>query len=99
MSLESLFREAKARAATTQTDRPLNLKGGARLVVRVQGDVITLTIARKIKRVGDTELITFKRDCNVPSNAIRFPLEGQNQRTDAEGVLWHYIAYRWREPE
>jgi hypothetical protein len=96
MSLESIFREAKIQAQRTQTDRPLNLRGGARLVVRVNENVVTLTIARKAKKVGDTELITFKRDCAVPDNAIRFPQEGQNTR-DADGQTWWYVAFRWSE--
>ena len=99
MSLESLFLQTKIQAARTGTDRPLNLKGGARLVVRVQDGIVTLTIARKAKKVGDTELITFKDHCGVPVDAIRFPLEGQNTRTDAAGVAWSYVAYRWREDE
>jgi hypothetical protein len=96
VSLTSLFHEAKLQAARTGTDRPLNLSGGARLVVRVKDGVVTLTIARQRKRVGDRELITFKEQCGIPANAIRFPLEEQGQRT-ADGVQWFYVAYRWRE--
>jgi len=40
-----------------------------------------LTISRKGKKVGDVELITFKRDCNVPESAVRFPAEDQHTRT------------------
>jgi len=96
MSLTSLFHEAKLQAARTGEDRPLNLSGGARLVVRVQQGVVTLTIARQKKKVGDRELITFKEQCGIPATAIRFPLDEQGTRTVA-GVQWFYIAYRWRE--
>ena len=92
MSLSSIYTELHRRAALTGEDRAIDLKGGARLAVRVQGDVTTLTISRQKKRVGDTELITFKRDCNVPETAARIPAEGQGQHGDA----W-YIAFRWRE--
>lgn len=96
MSLANMFLEARIQAARTGTDRPLELRGGARLVVRVQGGVVTLTISRPKKRVGDTELITFRRDCGVPDTAVRFPQEGQNPR-EREGVTWHSITYRWRD--
>jgi len=92
-----MFLQAKIQAQRTHTDRPLNLAGGARLVVRVQDEIVTLTISRKKKRVGDTELLTFKRDCNVPEGAVRFPQEGQNPREAADGTTWWYVAYRWRE--
>lgn len=98
MSLADMFLRAKAQAQRSGEDRPLNLSGGARLVVRVQGDIVTLTIARQKKRVGDRELITFKQQCGVPETAIRFPQEGQNPR-ESDGVTWWYVAYRWREPE
>jgi hypothetical protein len=92
MSLANMFLEAKIQAARTGTDRPLELRGGARLVVRSVGGVITLTISRPKKRVGDTELITFRRDCGVPPDACRYPAEGQGQH----GESW-YVAYRWQE--
>lgn len=92
MSLVSLFMEAKIQAARTGEDRPMELRGGARLVVRSIDGVITLTISRPKKRVGDTELITFRRDCGVPPDAARYPAEGQGQH----GESW-YVAYRWAE--
>jgi hypothetical protein len=92
VSLANMFLEAKIQAARTGTDRPLELRGGARLVVRSIDGVVTLTISRSKKRVGDTELVTFRRDCGVPSDAARFPAEGQGQH----GESW-YVAYRWLE--
>jgi hypothetical protein len=98
MSLANIFLEMKRRATQTGEERATDLRGGARLAVRVQAGVVTLTISRKAKKVGSTELEVFKRDCGVPSAAIRFPQEGQNTRT-VEDVLYYYIAYRWRESE
>lgn len=92
MSLSDMFMQAKIQAARTHTDRPLELSGGARLVVRSVDGIVTLTISRKKKRVGDRELIIFRRDCHVPEDATRYPAEGQGQRGDA----W-YVAYRWVE--
>lgn len=96
MSLSSLYTELHRRASETGDDRAIDLKGGARLAVRVQQGIVTLTISRKSKRVGDTELITFRRECGVPEHAIRFPQEDQNTK-ERDGAVWHYIAYRWRE--
>lgn len=92
MSLTDLFMQAKIQAQRTGTDRPLELSGGARLVVRVQGDIVTLTISRQKKKVGDRELITFREQCGIPADAARYPAEGQGQRGDS----W-YVAYRWKE--
>jgi hypothetical protein len=98
MSLAGIYIDLWRTAQETGQDAARDLHGGARLAVRVQGDVTTLTIARKTKRVGDVELKTFVRDCGVPEHAIRFPLEGQGTR-EVESVLYYYVAYRWREPE
>lgn len=96
MSLSNLYTELHRRAAASGEDRALDLKGGARIAVRVQAGVVTLTISRSKKLLGATEIETFKRDCNVPATAIRFPLEGQGVKEHG-GMSWHYIAYRWRE--
>lgn len=92
MSLSDLFMQAKLQAERTQTDRALDLRGGARLAVRVLDGVTTLTISRKAKRLSDTELVTFKRDCAIPTDAARFPTEGQGLKGDS-----YYVAYRWAE--
>ena len=97
MSLADLFMQLKIQAERTGTDRRLDLKGGARLAVRVQDGVTTLTISRKAKKVGATELETFRRDCAIPAYASRWPHEQQTTRTDEQGELWWYVAYRWRE--
>jgi len=97
MSLAGIYLDLWRTAQETGNDAARELHGGARLAVRVVGDVTTLTISRKTKRVGDTELKTFVRDCGVPSDAIRFPQEGQNPREAVDGTTWWYVAYRWRE--
>lgn len=96
MSLSNLYLELHTQAARTGQDRSLDLRGGARIAVRVQDNVVTLTISRKAKKVGDVELQTFKRDCGVPATAIRFPLEGQ-RTIERDGATWHAITYRWAE--
>lgn len=97
MSLASIYLQLHHQAARTNTDRRYDLKGGARIAVRVQQGVTTLTIARKGKKVGATELETFKRDCGVPAYASRWPADDQATRNDDAGLLWFYITYRWAE--
>jgi hypothetical protein len=92
MSLADLFMQQKIQAARTGEDRPLDLSGGARLVIRVKDGVVTLTISRQKKRVGDRELITFREQCGIPADAARYPPEGQGQRGDA-----YFVAFRWHE--
>jgi hypothetical protein len=96
VSLSSIYTELHRNAARTGQDRAMELKGGARLAVRVKAGIVTITISRKGKKVGDTELVTFKRDCNVPSAAVRIPAEDQHTRT-IEGVVWHSVSFCWRE--
>lgn len=96
MSLASIFTELHRNAARTGTDRAQELRGGARLAVRVQAGVVTLTISRARKKLGDVEIVTFKRDCGVPANAARYPLEGQGQK-EIESVLYFFVAWRWNE--
>jgi len=96
MSLSNLYSELHRRAEQSGQDRALDLKGGARLAVRVKDGIVTLTISRSKKPLGATELETFRRDCGIPASAIRFPLDEQGTRYQ-EGIRWWYIAYRWRE--
>jgi hypothetical protein len=96
MSLAAIYAELHRNAARTGELRGQTLTGGARLTVRVREGVTTLTIARRNARVGDPELIIFKRDCGVPADAERRPAEGQ-RAMEYGGVLWWYVAYRWEE--
>lgn len=98
MSLSSIYTELHRNAARTGTDRAQDLRGGARLAVRVQAGVVTLTISRAKKKIGTTELEVFKRDCGVPETAVRFPLDEQGTK-EHDGALWYYIAFRWAEKE
>jgi hypothetical protein len=92
MSLANLYTELHRRAQQSGEDRALDLKGGARIAVRVLDGVTTLTVSRKGKKIGDAELVTFKRDCGVPPDAARYPAEGQSMHGDS----W-FVAYRWVE--
>jgi len=99
MSLSSIYTELHRNAARTGTDRAQNLAGGARLAVRVQAGIVTLTISRgKGKKLSDSEIEVFKRDCGVPASAVRYPLEGQATRT-VDAVVWHSVSFRWNEKE
>jgi hypothetical protein len=97
MTLTSMYTELHRHAARTGQDRRQELRGGARIAVRVRDGIVTLTISRKGKPVGDTELIVFRRDCGVPATATRYPLDEQATRTDAAGAQWWCVTYRWSE--
>jgi hypothetical protein len=92
MSLSSIYTELHRRARDSGEDRSMELKGGARLAVRVLDGVTTLTISRKGKRLGDVEIVTFQHQCAIPSDAARYPAEGQSMHGDS----W-FVAYRWAE--
>lgn len=96
MSLSGVYIDLWRSAQETGADQARELRGGARLGVRVLGDITTLTISRKSKRIGDVELRTFVRDCGVPATAIRFPLDGQTVR-ERDGAQWHSVTFRWRD--
>jgi len=97
MTLTGIYTELHRQAARTGQDRRQELRNGARIAVRVRDGVVTLTISRKGKPVGDTELITFRRDCGVPATAARYPLDEQATRKDEAGLIWWYVTYRWGE--
>lgn len=97
MKIEPIYRELYRRAKSTGQDRAITLDRGARLAVRVRSGVVTLTIARQGKPVGDTEVIVFRRECSVPPDAQRVPADGQGTHTDASGGRWLYVAYTWKE--
>ena len=95
-NLQTIYAELHRNAARTGQDRRADLPRGARLAVRVQAGVVTLTIARKNARVGDMELETFRRACCVPADALRWPTEGQHTM-QRDGATWWLVAYRWNE--
>ena len=92
--LPQLFAALLARASVTGTDRSTDLPGGARLAVRCVDGVITLTISRRGKPVGSTELVTFCRDL-VPAGALRWPEDGTQRAVERYDGQWHCVAFRW----
>jgi len=59
-------------------------------------NTVILTISRKGKLVGETELATFRAACNVPETAERRPPTGQN-RMEHDKETWYYLSFRWTE--
>jgi hypothetical protein len=94
--LAAIYAELHRNAERTGEARSTGLSGGARLTVRVREGHTTLTIARRGKRVGDREIVTFRRDCGVPASAERRPKEGQ-KTLQHQGATWWYVAFRWSE--
>lgn len=101
--LAELYALMARQARQSGKDKQLKLKNGARLCVRVQtakdGDVTTLSIARRGKAIGTGELDTFRVHCQIPPEATRWPASGQHERTDAEGVMFYQVVYRWKTVE
>ncbi len=96
MSLAELYARLRREAAQSGEDRFVELTGGARLCVRVQGDMTTLSVARHGKPVGKGELVTFQRLCRVPPEAARWPEDGQHERV-LNGQPLYQVVFRWRE--
>lgn len=96
-TLPALWRTLLHNARRTGQKRQMDLRGGARLGVRVRDGWIILTIARKDKPVGDTELGTFRRICGVPATADRRPPHSQAVLVDEAGTTWQYLIYVWED--
>jgi len=94
--LAELYGHLLDRATATGQDQACQLRGGARIVVRVRAGVITLSLGRKEKPLGDREEITFKLACRVPTEASRIPTTGQCER-QKDGATWHIVGYRWSQ--
>jgi hypothetical protein len=94
--ITTLYSHLLQQARATGRDQHAELMKGARLSVRARANEITLTIARKGKRVGDVEMTTFRTHCGVPDSAIRWPEQGQDL-AEREGVGWWRVAFKWLE--
>lgn len=95
-TLAQLFQQLRHAAQASGEDRSIQLAKGARIAVRVRDGQITLSIARRGARLGDTEEITFKTNCGVPPGATRRPTEGQQQIQLGDAVYWR-IVYTWQD--
>jgi len=96
MKLSEIYRELRRNAARTGQDRAADLRGGARVAVRVRVGTTTVTFSRRAVRLGDTELITFRQACGVPQLAERLPQAGQRTSEHA-GATWYSVSYRWHD--
>jgi hypothetical protein len=109
--IERIFEQLLRNSRRTATIRRAPLKGGAELAVLVQAGTVTLTIKRKDQPVGDRELLTFRRDCNVPADAEQLTPPEQATRYVAvrvrrddgseaiEQETWRYVTWRWPDAE
>lgn len=89
-------------ARRTGKDQRCALLHGASFVVRVRDGVITVRLKRKGKKLGDTELNTFRAHFGIPPGARRIPAEGQEEVTvveDGEQVVYFCVAFRWKDLE
>lgn len=102
-ALEAQYQHILDRASTTGEVRRLDIpRDGIRLAVRVTIDeqirAITLTIARKGRRVGMGEETKYRKLCKVPANATRSPVQTSEQERRVEpDTEWFLIGYKWAE--
>lgn len=90
----------------TLKDQSAELAGGARIALRICAVDFhyehTVTFSRLGKALGDVELVTFQKHCDVPADAIRYPEAGtQGEKRIAfhdRVIIRHYVAFRWYEP-
>lgn len=79
-ALEAQYQHILDRAAATGEVRRLDVpREGMRVAVRVttneQIRAITLTIARKGRRLGTGEEMKYRKLCKIPANATRSPAQ------------------------
>jgi hypothetical protein len=92
MIYSQMLHEARKYGRSTAT-----LGGGVRLTLVMERGHMTLAIWRKHKKVGETGV--FRRYCGVPDGAERVPAEGQLERREENGVVWHGFAWRWSDKQ
>ena len=102
-TLEAQFKHTFERAKATGETRRMEIpREGIRLAVRVAVDEntqqITVTIAKKQRRVSTGDELKYRKLCGVPEHAKRLPEQSSEQeRRTEEEVEWFLIGFRWTE--
>ncbi|HNP71823.1 MAG TPA: hypothetical protein PKK15_11960 [Kouleothrix sp.] len=99
MPLPELLAELKRQATQSGQDRSCALSHGARVAWRVRSGEVVFSVARPKVRLGDSELIVFKAAAQVPAEAERIPVEGQQELRTDDGTTWHRVAWKYRQGE
>jgi hypothetical protein len=84
---EQLYQQALRRPRTQRAPLP----GGARLAITITETHAIVSFARHGKRLGDTEITTFRAHCGIPDIAQRIPEQGQA----LQGESWYVMGYTW----
>lgn len=100
MKLATLFTHLHQRAVATGQWHGAELPGGARVDVKITDGTTQVIFSRLEKRVGTTELTTFKLHCAIPDDASRDPADPvlQNSRVTDDGKTRFYVRYHWPTP-
>lgn len=101
-TIRALFKRLCADATLHGVDQSHDFSRGARLAVRVRDTTdhqrqVSVTFSRPRVPLGDEELATFIRQCDVPTTARRTPTNGQDTRDAADDVRWWYVNFQWTE--
>jgi len=59
---------------------------------------VFLTLARKERRISDTEILNARTVFGIPGGAVRCPPTGL-QSTIISGSVWYDVCYAWWEPQ
>jgi hypothetical protein len=94
--LDVIYRHLCERSAHTSNWQSASLAGGARVSVKLALGRARVVFSRTGKRLGDAELATFIRYCQIPETARREPADPaiQATKTTEAGPVW-YVEYRW----
>jgi hypothetical protein len=88
------FTELRRAAETTGEPQAHDLSRGARIGVRIREGQLEVCFSRTRTPLGDEELKTFYKHCQVPDGAERVPETGQKSAKEGRSTR-HYVIYRW----
>lgn len=94
-----IFERAKATSKTRRMDIPReSIRLAVRVAVNENTQQITVTIAKKQRRVSTGDELKYRKLCGVPDGAQRLPEQSSEQERRAEGEIeWFLIGFRWNE--
>lgn len=93
--LPLLLAQLRRGAEIRGTPRGVQLSHGARVAFKVTATHIMFAVSRPDRRIGDTELLTFRAAAGVPGHAVRIPADGQEMIDGGDARTWFRVGWRW----
>jgi hypothetical protein len=94
--LTKTYRALAQLAEETGEDQARTLSKGARVTVRVRAGEVIVTVSRFTMPLGETELETFVKHCEIPPHARRQPSTSQGIRMEGQRTRY-YVCFRWKQ--